>query len=76
MSTVLIALIVGAVVGLIVGINQHYRVSNYRNPFVLSNADGSVYGGHFRIMFGVALLWTIIGFVIALPLTALIRWIT
>ena len=40
MSTVLIALIVGAVVGLIVGINQHYRVSNYRNPFVLRNADG------------------------------------
>ena len=71
----LIALIIGSAIGFAVAVIQHYRVRSFHNPFVVRNPDGSVYGGHYRVLFGVALLWTTVGFVVAFPIVALIRWI-
>ena len=75
MSTWTIALIVGTALGFAVAVIQHHRVRSWQNPFVIRNPDESVYGGHYRVLFGVALLWTAVGFAAAFPIVALIRWI-
>lgn len=75
MSTWIFALIVGTVLGFAVAVIQHHRVRSRQNLFVIRNPDESVYGGHYRVLFGVALLWTALGFVVAFPIVALIRWI-
>lgn len=73
MSTWLIALIIGLALGLAVAVLQHHRVSSFHNPLAVRYPDGSLYGGHWKVLFGVALLWTAVGFGIAFPIVASFR---
>ena len=75
MSVWLIALIVGLFLGLTVTVLQHHRISSHQNPFVIRYPDGSVYGGRWKVLLGVGLLWTAVGFGIAFPIVALFRWV-
>ena len=75
MSTWLLALLIGTAFGVAVAVLQHHRIRSYQNPFVVRYPDGPVYGGHYRVLFGVAMLWTAVGFLIALPIVALLRWV-
>ena len=75
MSTWMIALIIGGACGLAVAALQHFRIRLGQNRYVLRSADRSVYGGHYRIVFGAGSLWTAVGFGIAFPMVALTRWL-
>ncbi len=75
MSTLAISLIAGIALGMVVGVHQHSRVKSGANQRVIRNPDGSVYGGFFRVLFGVVILWTVLGFVVAYAITSIAKWI-
>ncbi len=75
MSTWSISLVVGIALGMVYGIWQHFRIKHGLNQLVLRNLDGSVYGGHFKVIFGVVILWTVVGFIVTFVITSIVKWI-
>ena len=75
MGTLSISLIVGIALGVLVGLNQYSRIKSGANPRVMRLSDGSVYGGFFRVVFGVVILWTVLGFVVTYAITSIAKWI-
>ena len=75
MSTLAISLIVGIALGMVSGAHQYSRVKSGANQRVIRNLDGSVYGGFFRVLFGVVILWTVLGFVVTYAITSIAKWI-
>ena len=73
MDTWQLALIPGILLGLFVAFNQHIRVRMNMHPYAIRYPDGRVYGGHYKVLFGVSLLWTGIGFGICYPIILFIR---
>lgn len=75
MNLLTIALIVGLGLGLGYGAIQNHRIKNNLNTTVLRNSDGSLVGGHFKILAGVVVSYFIIGFITTLIIGSVIRWI-
>ena len=75
MTTLSISLIVGIALGLVIGVQQYSRVKQGANRLVIRNPDGSVYGGFSRVIFGVVILWTVLGFVVTYAITSIAKWI-
>ena len=75
MTTLSISLIVGIALGIFYGLNQYSRTKSGANRLIIRNPDGSVYGGLFRVIFGVVILWTVLGFAVTYAITSLVKWI-
>tara|TARA_B100000686_G_C16476612_1_gene804935 strand:+ start:451 stop:672 length:222 start_codon:yes stop_codon:yes gene_type:complete len=60
-----VPIIIGLALGSFYAIQQYIRITNGTNLLVRRNPDGSVYGGLFKMLFGVFVLWFVIGFVIS-----------
>ena len=75
MSTITISAIFGLLLALIVGINQHKRLSSGANKKAIRNPDGSVYAGLWPTLIGVVILWSILGFCASAAVVSLCKWI-
>ena len=75
MTTLSISLIVGIAHGTVVGLHQYLRIKSGGNRLIIRNLDGSVYGGFFKVIFGVVILWIVIGFAVTYAIVSLAKWI-
>jgi hypothetical protein len=72
MNDVGIAFVLGLVLGILFVVQQYSLVKSGRSR-VIRDMDGNVSGGFYKILLGVGILWTVIGFVLVWGLVKLIR---